>query len=248
LSLLTVNQEIGGDSAALFGNLLLGNLEGNYSHLWVAPNSFKSNILECIDGERQRAARGEDAAIIIKCNALTDKEIIEGLAAASQDGVKISLIVRGICCLAPQIPGLTENIRVLSIVGKFLEHSRVFCFGTGQEKKIYISSADLMTRNTQRRVEVACPIYDPALRDRLYRMLETMLLDNTQAWEQYAGGDYSARYRPGTSLIINSQELFTEEARAGTLRAEREQGRRGKGAALSWVLAGLKGLFARAGG
>jgi polyphosphate kinase len=194
-------------------------LEGSYSYLWVAPGSFKSNVLQCIEGEKQKSLNGEGGSIIIKCNSLTDKEIIEKLADASCAGVKISMIVRGICCLVPRITNATENIRVISIIGKFLEHSRIFCFGTGSSAKIFISSADLMTRNTQRRVEVACPILDAGLKDRILGMFESLLRDNTQAWEQFSDSRYVLRHQPGTDLIINSQELFIQEARINASRA-----------------------------
>jgi len=217
LSLITANQEIGRDAAGFFSNLLLGNLEGEYKHLWVAPNSYKDNILQCIETERQKALNGENGSSIIKCNSLTDKEIIEKLSEASCDGVMVSMIVRGICCLVPQIANATQNIRVISIVGKFLEHSRIFCFGTGFDKKVYISSADLMTRNTQRRVEIACPILDADLKERIYGMLETMLMDNTQAWEQFSDGRYILRHQPGSDLVINSQAFFTNEARVNAM-------------------------------
>jgi len=212
LSLITSNQEIGHDSAVFFGNMLLGNLKGEYRHLWVAPNSYKTNVLRCIENERRKALDGGSGCIIIKCNSLTDKEIIEKLAEASCAGVEISMIIRGISCLIPQIPGATENIRVISIVGKFLEHSRVFCFGSGQEKSVYISSADLMTRNTQRRIEIACPILEPELKNRIYGMLETMLQDNTNAWELQSDGEYTQRRPPEVGQSINSQEIFTREA------------------------------------
>lgn len=220
LSLITGNQDIGRDAGKFFANLLLGNLEGKYDSLWVAPNSLKSNLLKSIEEEREKARSGEEASIIIKCNSLTDKEIIEELVAASVEGVKIFMIVRGICCVRPQLAGRTENIRVISIVGRFLEHSRIFCFGTGEERKIYISSADLMTRNTQRRVEVACPILDTALKDRIYAMLETMMMDNTHGWEQYSDGRYILRNAPDQSLAINSQEMFAEEAHLSAVHGE----------------------------
>ena len=223
LSLITSNQEIGRDASNFFSNMLLGNIEGNYTKLLVAPYSFKNNIIQCIEDERQKAIDGIGGHIIIKCNSLTDKDIIESLMYASRDGVRISMIIRGICCLVPQIPSLTENIRVISIIGRFLEHSRIYCFGTGAEQKIYISSADLMTRNTQRRVEVACPILDPDLKYRVYQMLDTMLMDNTQAWEQYSDGRYISRYQQGNNLIISSQEIFAENALLSTINEETEK-------------------------
>jgi polyphosphate kinase len=223
LALVTSDQRIGTDAAAFFANLLLGNVEGHYSYLWVAPGSLKCNIMAGIEREREKAKAGAGGHIIIKCNSLTDKEIIEALAGASQDGVGIQMIVRGICCLVPQLPGLTEHIRVVSIVGKFLEHSRVFCFGAGAERRLYIASADLMTRNTQRRVEVACPILDQSLSDRIYRMLEVMLKDNTGAWEQHADGRYIPRHQAGTDPAISSQDFFTNEAKVAALSAPAEK-------------------------
>jgi len=225
LSLITANQDIGRDASGFFTDLLLGNLERDYKYLWAAPKSFKHNILEQIEEERRKARNNESGQIIIKCNSLTDKEIIEKLAEASMDGVSISMNIRGICCLVPQIPDLTENISVVSIVGRFLEHSRIFCFGSGANSKIYISSADLMTRNTERRVEIACPILDADLRERIYYMLETMLMDNTQAWEQFADGRYIMRSQPDKSLAINSQEIFTQEAQMNAQKAESDKGK-----------------------
>jgi len=213
LSLVTANQELGRDAAAFFGNMMIGNLEGEYTHLWVAPNSFKSNVLAHIEEQRQIALGGGRGKIIIKCNSLTDKEIIEKLAEASQSGVEIAMNIRGICCIIPQIPEITGNIRVISIVGKFLEHTRVFCFGEGTGMKLYISSADLMTRNTQRRVEVACPILDTELRAKVLRMLGIMLQDNTNAWELFSDGRYILRHPSSDEAPKNSQEIFTQEAR-----------------------------------
>ena len=212
LALITTNNEIGKDAAVFFNNLLLGKIDKNYTRLWVAPDCFKQNILQYIEREQDKVANGERGQIIIKCNSLTDREIIAKLVEASQCGVKISLLVRGICCLIPRVPEFTENIAVISIVGRFLEHSRVYCFGAVDDQQIYISSADLMTRNTERRVEIACPILDSDIKQRIYEMLEIMLLDNTKAWEQFADGRYILRHSP-TDLEINSQNMFIEQAR-----------------------------------
>ncbi|MDR2707485.1 MAG: polyphosphate kinase 1, partial [Nitrososphaerota archaeon] len=212
LSLITANQEIGKDAATFFNNLLLGKHDGDYTHLWVAPNYYKQNILHCIEAEKKKAENGENGRIIIKCNSITDKDIIVKLIEASQSGVKISLIVRGICCLIPRVSQLTENIAIISVVGKFLEHSRIYCFGTGNNKKIYISSADLMTRNTERRIEISCPVLDVELRQQIFEMLETMLTDNTKAWEQLSDCNYVLR-NSSTNPSINSQMIFTEQAR-----------------------------------
>ena len=220
LSLITANQEIGRDAAAFFTNMMLGNLEGAYKHLWVAPGSYKDNIIRHIEEEKQKALDGRGGSIIIKCNSLTDKEIIECLAGASMSGVEIIIICRGICCLIPGIPGLTENIRVISIVGRFLEHSRIFCFGKGDNRKLYISSADLMTRNTKRRVEIASPILDIWAAERVLQILEISLEDNTQAWEQKSDGSYVSRYNPGSDFTINSQEFLTAQALENALPAD----------------------------
>jgi len=207
LSIVTENQEIGEDASQFFQNLLIDNMSGDYTHLWVAPKRYKRQVLEQIEQEREKAERGEEGHILIKCNSITDRGIILKLIEASRSGVKIRLIVRGICCLVPGIPGLTDNISVISIVGRFLEHSRVFCFGSGEGMRMYISSADLMTRNTERRVEVACPILDARIRERIYGMLETMLKDNVKAWDMDSCGGYTLR-KPGEEGAHNSQELF----------------------------------------
>ena len=224
LALFTANYELGRDAAEFFINMLLGNLDGTYSRLWVAPSNLKSSFIQHIEEEMQKAATGASGRIIIKCNSLTDRELIEKLIEASSRGVEVSLIIRGICCLIPQIPGLTENIRIISIVGRFLEHSRIFLFGNDQDKKVYISSADLMTRNTERRVEIACPVIDQQLKERIYQMLETMLRDNIQAWEQYSDGNYLSHYRSGSDHIISSQEFFIQEARIRSLNMESSKG------------------------
>ena len=207
LSIITANQEIGEDASQFFQNLLIDNMSGDYTHLWVAPKRYKQQVLEQIEIERAKAERGEEGQILIKCNSITDRGVIIKLAEASQCGVKIRLIVRGICCLVPGIPGLTDNISVISIVGRFLEHSRVFCFGAGEDMRMFISSADLMTRNTERRVEVACPIFDEGLKERVFGMLETMLIDNVKAWDMDANGEYTLR-KPGGEGALNSQEAF----------------------------------------
>lgn len=204
--LITTNPEIGKDAAALFNDLMLSNLEGEYKHLVAAPHTLKPTLLANIGNEAEKAKAGDSGRIIIKCNSLTDRDIIQKLIEASQAGVKIALIVRGICCIVPQIPGYTHNITVISIVGRFLEHERVFCFGTGDQMKLFISSADMMTRNTERRVETACPVYDPDLKQRIFSVLEYMLADNTKAWEQYSDGSYELRKSP-PGLEINAQSM-----------------------------------------
>ena len=210
-SLITMNRDIGEDAAEFFKNLLLGNMEGQYKYLWVAPNFFKPNILKYIKGEIDRAKNGMPSRIIIKCNSLTDKGIILKLIEASQAGVEVLMIVRGGCCLIPQVAGFTHNIKVISIVGRFLEHTRVYFFGVGAASQMFISSADLMTRNTERRVEIGCPILDEDIREEIYTILKTALADNTKAWELQPNGKYTLR-KPGSEHPINSQEIFLEEA------------------------------------
>ncbi|MDR2572585.1 MAG: polyphosphate kinase 1 [Oscillospiraceae bacterium] len=219
LSLITANQEIGLDAATFFNNMLIVNLEGEYTHLWVAPNSFKSKVMEHIDIQRQIARSGGRGRIIIKCNSLTDKEIIESLVLAGDDGVEITMNIRGICCLVPQLPGVTDNINVFSIVGKFLEHTRIFCFGEGSDAKLYISSADLMTRNTQRRVEIACPILDPDIKNTILWMLDVLINDDTNAWDLQSDGKYILRQNKDAENKKSSQEIFTQQA---ILKAEQE--------------------------
>jgi polyphosphate kinase len=224
LSLMTADREIGEDAAKLFKNLLIGNLRDIYRRLLVAPNTLKTGVFRCIDAEIAKAESGLPAGIILKCNSLTDREIIDRLVNASRAGVKIRLIVRGICCLVPGVAGSTENISVTCIIGAFLEHSRIYCFGEGEDAAIYISSADLMTRNTADRVEVACPVIDGAIRARIREMLDIMLRDNVKAWEHLPDGRYvrkraaapagadtaeSADAGDGTAAeAINSQEYF----------------------------------------
>jgi len=204
LSLITADRNIGNDAVRFFNDLMIGNLEGEYDHFWVAPNSLKRSVLDHIDEEMRKAKNGR---MTIKCNSLADKEIIVKLIEASRNGVKISLIVRGICCLIPGIPGFTDNISVISIIGRFLEHSRIFCFGDGDDMKMFMSSADLMARNTECRIEIACPIYDADLRHRIGGMLDIMLRDNTKAWDLLPDGRYVLRH-PGADEVVNSQEMF----------------------------------------
>ena len=211
ISLFTANQDIGKDAAKLFDNLMLASLGNDYSYLWVAPTHYKQLLIDRIDREQKKAEAGKPGRVILKCNSLTDREIIVKLIEASISGVRISLIIRGICCLVPGIPGFTDNINVISIIGRFLEHSRIFCFGEGNDREIYISSADLMTRNTERRIEVICPVLDEDIKLRIYSDLETMLSGNTRAWELRSDGEYVLLPESSGSRI-DSQEFFIEQA------------------------------------
>lgn len=210
LSLMTADASIGRDAANLFQSLALGEMAEKGRALLIAPGWLQNKVLEKIDGEIARARNGEKAYIGLKLNSLTDKTIIDRLVAASRAGVNIDMVVRGICCLRPGVAGATERVRVLSIVGRFLEHSRIYIFGTEERQQVYISSADLMTRNTLRRVEVAAPVYDPDLRGRLAEMFRVMLRDNRQARQMQAGGEY-VRVQNAEGPL-NSQEFFFQQA------------------------------------
>ena len=207
LSLITADQNIGRDAAEFFRNMAIGNLEEDYKTLMVAPKCMKSRIMELIDEEIQK---GKDGQIIFKVNSVTDLEVINKLSEASCAGVRIMLLVRGICCLLPGVPEYTENIRVFSIVGRYLEHSRIYSFGVGSEQKLYISSADLMTRNMQRRVEVAVPIYAPHIRERINHILDVYFRDTAKARELKSDGNYERfpEYKTG----LSAQEQFMAEA------------------------------------
>ena len=210
LSLITANPEIGLEAAEVFQALAKGETVESSHHLLVAPRCLQNRVLALIDREIMLARQGEKAYIGVKINSLTDKAIIDRLIEASKAGVTIELIVRGICCLLPGIPGMTENIRVISIEGRFLEHSRIYIFGTGSRQEVYLSSADFMTRNTLRRVEVAAPVLDKDLRRRLIGMFQAMMQDNQQARELRPTGAYVRVHNQESPL--NSQELFYQQA------------------------------------
>lgn len=210
LSLMTYNQEIGHEAAAVFQALAKGETVDETEHLLVAPKCLQNKVLDMIDEEIHHAELGEAAYIGVKINSLTDKKIMDRLIQASKAGVKIDLIVRGICCLIPGVLGETENIRVISIVGRFLEHSRIYIFGIGERKRIYIASADYMTRNTIHRVEVAAPIYDEAIRQRIQDMFDCMLRDNRQAREMQPDGSYVRVH--SDAAPVNAQEYFYQQA------------------------------------
>ena len=207
VSLITADERIGQDAGAFFNNMALGNLSGHYSRLFVAPTSLKNNILALMD---EQIAKGKDGYILLKFNSLTDIDVIAKLQEASCAGVTVEMIVRGICCLLPGVPGHTENITVTSIVGRFLEHSRIYVFGRGDEEKMYISSADLMTRNTERRVEIACPIDDPAVRTRLHDILYAMQHDTVKARVLQPDGTYCKK--PAVQDPICAQDLLMQQA------------------------------------
>lgn len=207
---MTADSEIGRNANDVFTALASDTTVKESEKLLVAPNCLQNRVVEMIEEQIALVEKGEEAYIGVKINSLTDKTIIDELVKASRAGVKIELAVRGICCLIPEVPGETENIRVISIVGRFLEHSRIYIFGKGEAAKIYIASADFMTRNTLRRVEVAAPIYDERLRKQIISMFDTIMSDNVQARELKSNGDYIRV--ENDNVRINSQELFYERA------------------------------------
>ena len=211
LSLMTANQKIGQDAQEVFRTLLLGETVEESSALLVAPKGLQNSILEKIEAEGRKAEEGRGGYIGLKLNALTDKDIIDALIAASQKGVVIQLLIRGICCLIPGIPGKTENIRVHSIVGRFLEHSRIYRFGQGEEEEIYIASADFMTRNTLRRVEVAAPIYDERCRARVREIFDLGFQDTEKGKWLLSDGFYHDPEGLGEERF-DSQDYFYREA------------------------------------
>ncbi|MGI6349927.1 MAG: polyphosphate kinase 1 [Eubacteriaceae bacterium] len=204
-SLMTANEAISQDAIAFFQNMLIGNLNGNYEHLLVSPVSMKASLIRFMDEEIRK---GEGGRIIIKANSLTERDIIDKLAQASQAGVNIDLILRGICCIRPGIIGKTDQITVTSIVGRFLEHARVYCFGTGEDAKLYISSADMMTRNIIRRVEVACPVLDPAIKEWLLSFLDLQLKDTAKARMLLPDGNYVKKETFNAPLLDSQQWLM----------------------------------------
>ena len=211
LSLMTADPRIGQDAAEFFKNMSIGNLQGSYQYLIVSPVSLKSSILQMMDEEIQK---GKDGRIVMKMNSVTDVDFIRKVSEASCAGVRVDLIVRGICCILPGVPEYTENVRVMSVVGRYLEHPRIFSFGTGKEQKIYIGSADMMTRNTEKRVEVACPVLDEQIRRQINHDLKVMLSDNVKARVMQKDGTYTKRKLKDESSgkMIDSLAVFMEEA------------------------------------
>ena len=221
LSLITAKEEIGKEAAEVFACLLRGETIEETHMLLVAPKCLQNKVLALIDEEIEHAKNNEPAYVGIKINSLTDKDIIEKLVEASQAGVKIEMIVRGICCMIPEIKGYTENITVISIVGRFLEHSRIYRFGTPEREKVYIASADYMTRNTLRRVEVAAPVLDDKLREKLDFMFDTMMKDDEKGKRLNAKGNYEDR--KVNEKKLDSQELFYEMAYENAAKEVRDK-------------------------
>ena len=221
LSLMTADPKIGKEAAQVFQALAMGETVEDMDHLLVAPKCLQNKVLAMIDAEIEYAKAGEPSYIGLKMNSLTDKRIIDKLAEASCAGVHVDMIVRGICCLIPEVEGKTENIHIISIVGRFLEHSRIYIFGTQERAKIYIASADFMTRNTLRRVEVAAPIEDPDIRMQIQEMFVTMLSDNRKVRKMNSKGNY--KIEESDNAPLNSQEVFLQQAYANAVTEGKEQ-------------------------
>jgi len=211
LTYITARQEIGEEARQIFEALMLGETVDHMQTLLVAPHCLQDKLIDMIDGEIYKVRNGQNGHIRLKMNSLTDKTLIDKLIEASRAGVKIDMIVRGICCLRGGVEGETENIRIISVVGRFLEHSRIYIFGDGEDARYYISSADWMTRNTLRRVEVATPILDENAKAQLERIFDVIWRDNVQAREQQPDGSYIRRY-PGASTALSSQNWLYDEA------------------------------------
>ena len=212
LSFMTSDEEIGIDADKFFKNMAMGNLSGIYKKLWIAPVGFKRNIIASIEEEIKKCEEGQTGTVIIKCNSFTDKDIIKTLIRASEKGVQVTLIVRGICCLIPGITGKTDNIKVISIVGRFLEHSRIYAFGSKEERRIYISSGDMMTRNTEHRVEISCPIISEENKNKIEHILDVIMQDNVKARILQNDKKYIKLLSKEDEESINSQLTFMKEA------------------------------------
>ena len=206
LSLMTADPAIGEDAAAFFRNMLVNKLDGEYRQLCVSPFGIKAMLLEQID---RQIALGSDGYVCIKANSVTEREVIDKLAEASRAGVEVQLIIRGICCILPGVPGETEHIHVTSVVGRFLEHGRIYQFGRGENAEYYISSADLMTRNLNRRVEIACPVYDTLLRGQLRWVLDAQLRDTAKASLMLPDGSYCRKH---SAAPFDSQAYFMQQS------------------------------------
>ena len=212
LSFMTSDEEIGIDADKFFKNMAMGNLSGIYKKLWIAPVGFKRNIIASIEEEIKKCEEGQTGTVIIKCNSFTDKDIIKTLIRASEKGVQVTLIIRGICCLVPGVTGKTDNIKVISIVGRFLEHSRIYAFGSKEERRIYISSGDMMTRNTEHRVEISCPIISEENKNKIEHILDVIMQDNVKARILQNDKKYIKLLSKEDEESINSQLTFMKEA------------------------------------
>ena len=231
LCLMTARPELGEDAAVLFRNMATANLEGDYKHLLVSPFQLRDKVMELMDREIKKGPQGY---IFLKLNSVTDRKLIDKLAQASQAGVEVVMNVRGICCIRPGIPGLTDHITIFSIVGRYLEHTRIYRFGRGDDADLYISSADFMTRNTERRVEVACPVLDPQVRRSIFHICDVLVSDNVKARQLGPDGQWGPR-KTGAAPC-SSQDVFLEEGLGTTYQepaARPAKGKKGKKGLLS---------------
>ena len=190
LSFISTDPKMGEDATRVFQALCVGEVVESTERLWVAPNCFESNVLRYIQEQIDLARSGGEGYVFIKVNSLNDMEIMEKLIEASQAGVKVEMVIRGICCLCPGIPGYTDNIRIKSIVGRYLEHSRIFIFGTGEQQRIFMGSGDLLNRNTRRRVEVFAEVRDGDPRREILHLVDAIRMDNQNSWEMLSDGSY----------------------------------------------------------
>ena len=222
--MITADPAIGQDAAEFFRNMQLEAVSDNYNQLWVAPLMIKPRICQKIDQEIAKAQAGEPAEAFLKTNSVTDKDVIEKLAEASRAGVKVTMFVRGISCLVPGVLEHTENIRIVSVVGRLLEHSRIYMFGAGDDKDVYLSSADLMTRNLDKRVEIAWPVKDPSLKASVISYCDTMLKDTAKLRELTADGTYTdLGHFAGEEKQFDAQDRLIKEAYVAAEKAPRKQ-------------------------
>ena len=226
MNLITSHREIGEDAAEFFNNITISNVNGKYKHLLVSPYGISRGLCDLIDEEIRYHKEFGDGRIVMKFNSLTSKTMMDKLSEASRAGVKIDLIVRGICCLIPGIAGETENITVTSIVGRYLEHSRIYYFYHHGDEKFYISSADLMTRNLERRLEIAAPVYTPAIKQKLKEHLDALLFDDVKARVLHSDGRY---LRKPTVKGFHAQSYFMERAVAEAKKAAEQTARKKRG-------------------
>ena len=223
LSLMTARREIGMEAAAVFQALTLGETVDHTQHLLVAPHCLQNKLLDMIDDEICKARQGGEGYLRININSMSDKTLIDKLIEASRAGVRVDMIVRGICCLRGGVPGWTDNIHIISVVGRYLEHSRIYIFGSGEDVRVYIGSADWMTRNTLRRVEVAVPVYDQGLKQRLLRIFDVMWRDNRQARDQQPDGSYVRRMPNGEPALACQDWLYDEAYRLAGRKLEQSE-------------------------
>lgn len=226
LSLMTADKDFGLDSQKFFTNMMISNLSGDYDKLLVAPNGIKNTLINLIDEEITRKNNGEEALIRLKCNSITERDVIDALARASRAGVKVKLSVRGICCLIPGVKGKTDNIEVTSVIGRYLEHPRIYIFGPNERAKVYIGSSDLMTRNLVRRVEICVPVLDEKLKKKVIKILDTIMDKNNRIAILNSDSSYT-HLNPNKD---SCQEIFIREA---TLEKNRIESRKAEKETLS---------------